>query len=63
MSMRKALKKDGIKVSVNDFIIKAAAVALKVWLRHINLLLKIKGGEEGPEIPNAVKTIIFLWIP
>ncbi|XP_033646036.1 pyruvate dehydrogenase protein X component-like [Asterias rubens] len=29
MSLRKDLKKDGVKVSVNDFIIKAAAVALK----------------------------------
>lgn len=32
MSLRKDLKKDGVKVSVNDFIIKAAAVALKVGL-------------------------------
>ncbi|XP_038050247.1 pyruvate dehydrogenase protein X component-like [Patiria miniata] len=29
MNIRKDLKKEGIKVSVNDFIIKAAAVALK----------------------------------
>jgi pyruvate/2-oxoglutarate dehydrogenase complex dihydrolipoamide acyltransferase (E2) component len=46
LKLRKQLKEDGIKASVNDFIIKAAGVALKV---SPNLVL-LPGFQKGRDI-------------